>query len=50
MKTIQEFLQHYGRQRGWTRTIVAAVPEEHFDWSPADTAFSCGESAAVIAT
>jgi uncharacterized damage-inducible protein DinB len=43
VRTIQDFLRHYRRQRDWTRTIVAAVPQEHFEWSPASTAFSCGD-------
>jgi uncharacterized damage-inducible protein DinB len=43
MRTIQDFLAFYRRQRGWTRTLIAAVPEEYFGWRPAPTAFSCGE-------
>ncbi|MGH9382340.1 MAG: DinB family protein [Thermoanaerobaculia bacterium] len=43
MNTIQEFLRHFRRQRGWTRGIVEAVPPEHFDWAPAEGAFSCGD-------
>ncbi|HEX7181263.1 MAG TPA: DinB family protein [Thermoanaerobaculia bacterium] len=43
MRTIQDFLAYFRRQRSWTRTLVAAVPEEHFHWRPAADAFSCGE-------
>lgn len=43
MQTIEEFLAHFRRQRAWTRAIVAAVPEEKFDWAPAEDAFSCGD-------
>jgi uncharacterized damage-inducible protein DinB len=31
------------QERGWTRHLVAAFPEEVFDWRPAPDAFSCGE-------
>ncbi|HEX9943375.1 MAG TPA: DinB family protein [Thermoanaerobaculia bacterium] len=43
MRTIEEFLDYFRRQRSWTRSLVAAVPEEHFGWRPAASAFSCGE-------
>lgn len=43
MRTVQDFLAFYRRQRSWSRTLVAAVPEERFDWRPAPEAFSCGE-------
>jgi uncharacterized damage-inducible protein DinB len=43
MKTMAEFLGHYRRQRRWTRALVAAVPAEHFDWTPGAGAFSCGD-------
>jgi uncharacterized damage-inducible protein DinB len=43
MKTASDFLDYYRRQRSWTRSLVAAVPEEHFGWRPADSSFSCGE-------
>lgn len=43
MKTIGDFLRHFRHQRQWTRTVVAAVPEDRFDWAPAADAFSCGE-------
>ena len=43
MRTTADFLQFYRRQRGWTARLVAAVPEEHFDWRPAEGAFSCGD-------
>jgi len=43
MKTMAEFLNHYRRQRRWTRALVAAVPAEHFDWAPGAGAFSCGD-------
>ncbi len=36
-------LEHFRRQRRWTRDLVAAVPEEHFDWSPAEGAFTAGQ-------
>lgn len=43
MRTIEQFLRFLGRQRRWSRALVRAVPEEHFDWRPAPEAFSCGE-------
>ncbi len=43
MRTLDGFLKHFRHQREWTRAIIAAVPEERFDWSPADNAFSCGD-------
>jgi uncharacterized damage-inducible protein DinB len=43
MRTIEDFLSFFRRQRSWTRSLIAAVPEERFDWRPADSAFSCGE-------
>jgi uncharacterized damage-inducible protein DinB len=43
MRTVEDFLAYYRRQRSWTRSLVAAVPEEHFGWRPAESSFSCGE-------
>jgi uncharacterized damage-inducible protein DinB len=43
MRTSEDFLDYYRRQRRWTRSLVAAVPEEHFDWRPSEPSFSCGE-------
>lgn len=43
MRTTDDFLHHFRHQRRWTRAIVAAIPEEQFDWSPAEHAFSCGD-------
>ncbi len=43
MRTIQDFLIFYRRQRGWTRSLVAAMPEECFGWRPNPDAFGCGE-------
>ena len=43
MRTIQDFLAFFRRQRSWTRSLVAAVPEDKFDWRPGPDAFSCGE-------
>jgi uncharacterized damage-inducible protein DinB len=43
MRTMEDFLAYYRRQRSWTRSLVAAVPEEHFDWRPSESSFSCGE-------
>ena len=43
MRTIEQFLGFLARQRRWTRNLIAAVPEEHFDWRPAPETFSCGE-------
>ena len=42
MRTIEDFLVHFRRQRDWTHSLVAVIPEEHFDWRPHKTAFSCG--------
>lgn len=43
MSELAELLEHYRRQRGWTRAVVEAVPEEHFDWAPDPTSFGCGD-------
>jgi uncharacterized damage-inducible protein DinB len=43
MRTIEEFLHYFRRQRSWTRSLVAAAPEAHFGWRPSVSAFSCGE-------
>ena len=43
MRTIQDFLDHFHRQRRWTRTLVEAVPEDRFDWAPSPSDFSCGD-------
>jgi uncharacterized damage-inducible protein DinB len=36
-------LDHFRSQRRWTRELVAAMPDEHFDWTPGDGAFSAGQ-------
>ena len=43
MRTTADFLSFLRRQRRWTLDMVAAVPEEHFDWRPSEDSFSCGE-------
>lgn len=43
MVTIEQFLHHFRRQRRWTRELVAAIPEEYFDWAPAEGCFGCGD-------
>lgn len=43
MRTIEDFLVYFRRQRSWTRSLVAAVPEEHLGWRPVPDTFSCGE-------
>ena len=35
-------LKHFRRQREWTRALIAALPEELFDWQPEGSGFSCG--------
>jgi uncharacterized damage-inducible protein DinB len=42
MRTIEDFLTHFRRQRRWTLALVRAVPEERFGWAPAPDAFTCG--------
>ncbi len=37
------YLEHFRRQRRWTRDLVAAVPEEHFDWAPGEGDFTAGQ-------
>jgi uncharacterized damage-inducible protein DinB len=41
MRSIQDFLTHYRRQRVWTRALVAAIPAEHVGWAPRPGEFSC---------
>ncbi len=36
-------LRLWQRERSWTRQLIAAFPEDVFDWRPAADAFSCGE-------
>jgi len=43
MENISDFLDFYRRQRRWTRDLVAAIPQEHFDWRPDSESFSCGD-------
>jgi uncharacterized damage-inducible protein DinB len=43
MKTTEHFLTQLRRQRRWTRTVVEAIPEEHFEWRPETGGFSCGD-------
>jgi uncharacterized damage-inducible protein DinB len=38
----QALLSHFRRQRVWTRELVAAWPEELFEWVPEGAGFSCG--------
>jgi uncharacterized damage-inducible protein DinB len=42
MRTIQDFIAHFHRQRRWTRALVEAVPEDRFGWAPGPSDFSCG--------
>lgn len=42
MRSIDDFLRHFRRQRQWTRALVAVIPEERFEWAPSATSFSCG--------
>jgi len=43
MRTMADFLDHFSRQHRWTVALVEAIPDEHFDWAPAEGAFSCGD-------
>jgi len=43
VRTIRDFVDHFRRQRRWTRTLVAAIPEERFGWAPSPNDFSCGD-------
>lgn len=43
MRSISDYLEFFRRQRLWTRALVAAIPEEHFDWRPDAESFSCGD-------
>lgn len=43
MRTIDDFLAHFRRQREWTRRMIGAIPEERFSWAPIEGAFSCGD-------
>lgn len=36
-------LRLWRQERGWTRQLIAAFPEDAFGWRPAPDAFSCGE-------
>jgi uncharacterized damage-inducible protein DinB len=42
MWTVQEYLTVFRRERGWTRALVAATPEERFGWTPPGSGFTCG--------
>ena len=42
MSALADFLAHFRLQRRWSHELFAAVPEQHFDWAPAPSAFSCG--------
>ncbi len=42
MDSVQSLLDHYRRQRRWTRALAAAIPEAHFDWAPTESTFTCG--------
>jgi len=44
VRSIEDFLTYFRRQRSWTRSLVEAIPEEHFDWRPSPETFSCGET------
>lgn len=39
---VERLVLHFRRERGWTRELVGAIPEPHFDWAPAPDAFTCG--------
>lgn len=43
MEWPEDFLAHFRRQRRWTRSLFAAVPEEDFSWRPGSGMFSCGD-------
>lgn len=43
MKWPEDFLAHFRRQRRWTHSLFAAVPEEDFSWRPESGTFSCGD-------
>lgn len=36
MRSMEEFLTHFRRQRRWTLDLVAALPEDRFSWSPGE--------------
>jgi len=38
-----DFLSHFKRQRGWTRRLFSALPEDSFSWRPGEKEFSCGD-------
>jgi uncharacterized damage-inducible protein DinB len=41
--TLEPPLRLWRQERGWTRQLIAAFPEDTFGWRPATDAFSCGE-------
>ena len=41
MQTIEDFLSQFRRERAWTRTLFAAVPEAQAAWAPSPADFSC---------
>jgi uncharacterized damage-inducible protein DinB len=43
MTPVERHLSRFRREREWTRSLIAALPEEAFGWRPAADAFSCGE-------
>lgn len=42
MDTLDTFLTHFQRQRGWTDQLIQAIPEENFNWRPSEESFSLG--------
>lgn len=43
MLSTRDLVAHFQRQRGWTRRLIAAIPESWFDWTPAESEFGCGD-------
>lgn len=43
MLATADLVTHFRRQRGWTRELIASIPESHFDWTPSATEFGCGD-------
>jgi len=43
MFELREFIDHFHRQRRWTRQLIESIPESCFAWRPSESEFGCGD-------